>query len=247
MYDMGNERVLVIAAHPDDEVLGLGGTIAKYVKAGAEVAVLIVTDGSSAQYRDNGRLKEIIAVKKRETSNCAEVLGVKHIFYGELPDMKLDVTPHIEINRVIENVINDFRPTVAFTHFIGDVNKDHRCVYESTLVACRPTSEQCIKRLFLYSVPSSTEWNVQNTTNVFLPNWYEDISGEFAEKKYRAMECYKTELRNYPHPRSIQYLRTADIAEGNRVGLLAAESFILLRSIVNIEGGKNVTLSETCQ
>lgn len=223
--------MLVIAAHPDDEVLGLGGTIAKYVKAGAEVAVLIVTDGSSAQYRDNERLEEIIAAKKRETSNCAEVLGVKRIFYGELPDMKLDVTPHIEINRVIENVINDFQPTVVFTHFFGDVNRDHRCVYESTLVACRPTSEQCVKRLFLYSVPSSTEWNAQTAANVFLPNWYEDISGEFAEKKYRAMECYKTELRSYPHPRNIQYLRTADTGEGNRVGLLSAESFILLRMI----------------
>ena len=80
-------------------------------------------------------------------------------------------------------------------------------------------------------MPSSTEWNVQTATNVFLPNWYEDISGEYAEKKYEAMECYKTELRDYPHPRSVRYLRTADVAEGNRVGLLSAESFILLRSI----------------
>lgn len=225
------ERILVIAAHPDDEVLGMGGTIAKYSARGDEVAVLIVTDGSTTQYRDNPDIQNIINAKKRETANCAEVLGVKHIFYGGLPDMKLDVTPHIEINRVIENTINNFQPTMVFTHFIGDVNKDHRRVYESTLVACRPVAEQCVKRLFLYSVPSSTEWNVQTSTNVFLPNWYEDISGAFAEKKYKAMECYKTELREYPHPRSIQYLRTADTAEGNRVGLLAAESFILLRSI----------------
>jgi len=225
------EKVLVIAAHPDDEVLGMGGTIAKYVSRGDEVAVLIVTDGSTSQYRDDPKLQEILRAKKAETNNCAATLGVKHVFYGELPDMKLDVTPHVEINGVIENVINDFQPTIVFTHFIGDVNKDHRRVYESTLVACRPVAEQCVKRLFLYSVPSSTEWNVQTATNVFLPNWYENISGEYAEKKYKAMECYKTELREYPHPRSVQYLRTADIAEGNRVGLLAAESFILLRSI----------------
>ena len=225
------ERVLVIAAHPDDEVLGMGGTIAKYASRGNEVAVLIVTDGSTSQYRDDPKLKEILRAKKAETSNCAAVLGVKHVFYGELPDMKLDVTPHIEINRVIENAIDDFQPTIVFTHFSGDVNEDHRRVYESTLVDCRPVSEQCVKRLFLYSVPSSTEWNVQTATNVFLPNWYEDIAGENAEKKYRAMECYKTELREYPHPRSIKYLRTADVAEGNRVGLLASESFILLRSI----------------
>ncbi len=225
------EKILVIAAHPDDEVLGMGGTIAKYTTRGDEVALLVVTDGSTSQYRNSPRLQEILIEKKTETINSAAILGVKHIFYGELPDMKLDVTPHIDINRVIENAISDFQPSIVFTHFNGDVNKDHRMVYESTLVACRPVSEQCVKRLFLYSVPSSTEWNVQTATNVFLPNWYEDISGEFAEKKYKAMECYKTEMRDYPHPRSIQYLRTADTAEGNRVGLLAAESFIMLRSI----------------
>lgn len=224
-------RILVIAAHPDDEVLGMGGTIAKYATRGDEIAVLIVTDGSTSQYRNDPKLQEIMRTKKAETANCAATLGVKHLFYGELPDMKLDVTPHVDINRVIENSIEDFQPSIVFTHFSGDVNKDHRMVYESTLVACRPVSEQCVKRLFLYSVPSSTEWNVQTATNSFLPNWYEDISGEYAEKKYKAMECYKTELREYPHPRSIQYLRTADAAEGNRVGLLSAESFILLRSI----------------
>ena len=224
------DKILVIAAHPDDEVLGMGGTIAKFAAKGDEVAVLIVTDGSTSQYRNDPKLQEILKEKKAETTNCAAVLGVKDVFYGELPDMKLDVTPHIEINRVIENAITDFQPSVVFTHFSGDVNKDHRMIYESTLVACRPVSEQCVKRLFLYSVPSSTEWNVQTASSAFLPNWYEDISGGFAEIKYKAMECYRTELRDYPHPRSIQYLKTADAAEGNRVGLLAAESFILLRS-----------------
>lgn len=225
------ERVLVIAAHPDDEVLGMGGTIAKYASRGDKVAILIVTDGSTSQYRDDPKLEDILRSKRVETNNSAALLGIRHVYYGELPDMRLDVTPHIDINRVIEKTIDEFRPTIVFTHFIGDVNKDHQRVYESTLVACRPVSEQCVKKIFLYSVPSSTEWNAQTATNVFLPNWYEDISGEYAEKKYKAMECYKTELRDYPHPRSIQYLRTADITEGNRVGLLAAESFLLLRSI----------------
>ena len=104
------EKVLVIAAHPDDEVLGMGGTIAKFAAKGDEVAVLIVTDGSTSQYRNDPKLQEILREKKAETTNCAAVLGVKHVFYGELPDMKLDVTPHIEINRVIENAITDFQP-----------------------------------------------------------------------------------------------------------------------------------------
>ena len=224
-------KILVVAAHPDDEVLGMGGTIAKYASQGAEVAVLIVTDGSTSQYHDNPKLQEILKNKQEETRNCCKTLGVQHIFYGNLPDMKLDVMPHIEINKVIETVVDNFQPTMVFTHFYGDVNKDHRMVHEATLVACRPTANQCVKKLFLYTVPSSTEWNVQTTENVFLPNWYEDISGDYAEKKYKAMEFYKTELREYPHPRSTQYLRIADSAEGNRVGLLVAESFMLLRSI----------------
>lgn len=230
-FNPAKEKILVVAAHPDDEVLGLGGTIAKHAAAGAEIAVLIVTDGSSFQYRKSPELSKIIEAKRQETANCARVLGVKQVFYGNLPDMKLDVTPHTEINQVIENCVQTFAPSIVFTHFSADVNKDHQRVYESTLVACRPTSEQCVKKLFSYSVPSSTEWNAQTSASAFLPNWYEDISGEYAEIKYRALSCYQTELREYPHPRSVQYLRIADTAEGNRVGLLSAESFILLRSI----------------
>ena len=225
------DRVLIIAAHPDDEVLGMGGTIAKYAECGAEIALLIVTDGSTSQYANSPNLEQIIETKKNETKACADILGIKHIFYGGLPDMKLDVTPHIKVNRVIEKIIDEFKPSIVFTHFVGDINKDHQCVYASTIVACRPVSKQYVKKLFLYSVPSSTEWNIQTTATAFLPNWYEDISGRYASKKYKGLECYKTELREYPHPRSVEYLKAADTAEGNRVGLLSAESFILLRNV----------------
>ena len=129
------EKILVIAAHPDDEVLGMGGTIAKYTSLGDEVSILIVTDGSTSQYRDKPELGAIIEAKKNETKNSAAILGVKDILYGELPDMKLDMTPHIEINRVIENAIAVIQPSIVYTHFNGDINKDHQRVYESTLVA----------------------------------------------------------------------------------------------------------------
>ena len=226
------DKILVIAAHPDDEVLGMGGTIAKYASKGYEIGLLIVTDGSTSQYKDSPHLNEIIEKKKCETNNCAAILGINQIFYGGLPDMKLDSIPHIEINSVIENVIKEFRPSIVFTHFYGDVNKDHRMVYESTIVACRPVLNQYVKKLFLYSVPSSTEWNELTTSDVFIPNWFEDINGLYAEKKYSGLNCYKTELREYPHTRSVDYLRLADKVEGNKVGLLIAESFILLRNIV---------------
>ena len=132
------KKVLVIAAHPDDEVLGMGGTVAKLVAEGVECHLLIVTDGSSSQYRESDDLVKIIEDKKQETKRCADILGFKSIIYGELPDMKLDCTPHIAINQIIEKVIEEVRPDTVFTHFWGDVNKDHQEVYKSTLVAVRP-------------------------------------------------------------------------------------------------------------
>ncbi len=222
--------VLVIAAHPDDEVLGMGGTIAKLVKSGATVDVLILTDGSSAQYRDSDHLAEIIEAKKKETRNCADYLGVRDIYYGELPDMKLDTTPHIRINQVIEEVIDKVQPDTVFTHFWGDVNCDHQNVYKSTLVAVRPVMGQVVRELFCYRVPSSTEWTPNKADTMFMPNYFVDIE-ENAEQKYKAFACYSTELREYPHPRSVQHLREIDKATGLRVGMLAAEEFVLLRKL----------------
>lgn len=225
------KRVLVIAAHPDDEVLGMGGTIAKLVKKGATVDVLIVTDGSSSQYRDSGHLAEIIEAKKKETRNCANILGVRDIYYGELPDMKLDTTPHIRINQVIEEVINKVQPDAVFTHFWGDVNCDHQNVFKSTLVAVRPVMGQVVRELYCYRVPSSTEWTPNKAETMFMPNCFVDIE-QFAEQKYKAFACYSTELREYPHPRSVQYLRENDKAAGLQVGMFVAEEFVLLRKLV---------------
>lgn len=225
------KKVLVIAAHPDDEVLGMGGTIAKLVKNGAIVDVLIVTDGSSSQYRDSDHLAEIIEAKKLETRNCADVLGIRDVYYGGLPDMKLDCTPHIDINQAIEKVIDKIQPDIVFTHFWGDVNIDHQNVYKSTLVAVRPVMGQVVKELYCYRVPSSTEWTPNKADTMFMPNYFVDIE-HYAEQKYKAFACYSTELRDYPHPRSVQYLRESDKAAGLRVGMYAAEEFVMLRKLV---------------
>lgn len=224
------KRVLVIAAHPDDEVLGVGGTVSKLTARGVECHLLIVTDGSSAQYRDMDDLQAIIDAKKQETKGCAGILGFKSIHYGEQPDMRLDATPHIQINQVIEKVIDEIQPDTVFTHFWGDVNRDHQEVYKSTLVAVRPVMGQVVKELYCYRVPSSTEWTPNKADTMFMPNYFVDIA-EFAEQKYKAFACYSTELRDYPHPRSVQYLRETDKAAGLKVGLLAAEEFVLLRKL----------------
>ena len=143
--------------------------------------------------------------------------------------MRLDVTEHVLVNQVIERVIYDFQPNIVFTQFYGDVNMDHQCVNRSTLVACRPVEGQCVKELYSYFVPSSSDWNVPSGAVAFLPNTFVDIDGKCAEKKYAAMACYATELRNYPHPRSIEALRVMDQANGVHVGVKAAECFMAHR------------------
>lgn len=225
------KKILVIAAHPDDEVLGMGGTIIKMVNMNCEVNVLIVTDGSSSQYRDEVDLQKIIDDKKKETLACARKLGVKNVYYGNLPDMKLDCTPHIVINKEIEKLVERLQPDTIFTHFWGDVNVDHQQVYKSTLVAVRPVMGQVVKELYCYRVPSSTEWTPCKADTMFVPNVFVDIKEE-ADLKYRAFAEYSTELREYPHPRSVQHLKELDIARGLEVGQGPTETFVLLRRLV---------------
>lgn len=225
------KNVLVVVAHPDDEVLGMGGTIAKLTSEGSKVSVLITTDGSTAQYRNNLNLDGIIKEKKRETANAAKILGLSKIIYGGLPDMRLDVTPHTVVNEIIEKTIAEVCPDTVFTHFWGDVNLDHQCVFRSVLVAVRPFPGQTVKGLYCFRVPSSTEWSPSLPSAAFTPNTYVDISN-YSETKYKAFAAYTHELRAYPHPRSLQYLKESDVAEGLKVGIDAAESFIQLRNII---------------
>ena len=131
---------------------------------------------------------------------------------------------------MIEKVIDEVQPDTVFTHFWGDVNRDHQEVFKSTLVAVRPVMGQAVKELYCYRVPSSTEWTPNKADTIFMPNFFVDIE-KYAEQKYRAFACYATELRDYPHPRSVQYLRETDKAAGLKVGLLVAEEFMLMRKI----------------
>lgn len=227
-------NVLVIAAHPDDEVCGMGGTIAKLASKGDKVYVLFVTDGCTSQYRHCSNLDEILKRKYEEAKRATDVLGVKKIFFGDLPDMRLDNIDHIEVNNVIENVVKEIEPEAVYTHFYGDVNLDHQCVYKSTLVAVRPLPGQSVKEVYCYSVPSSTEWTAGTSSTTFMPNVYVDISN-YAEKKYAAFAEYKTEVREFPHPRSVEHMKALDTAVGLQVGLGRSESFMLLRKTITAE------------
>ena len=223
-------NILVIAAHPDDEVYGMGGTIAKRSEVGDEVHVLIVTDGCTAQYRNDPRLPELLAQKRLEAQRANRILGVKQVHFGDLPDMRLDTVPHVEVNQLIEETVDAVAPDVVYTHFYGDVNLDHQMVYRSTLVAVRPVQGQTVRELYCYRVPSSTEWNPQLSHTAFLPNVMVDIT-DYAARKEAALLAYQTEARAYPHPRSAQYVRETDRVCGLQWGIGSSEAFMLLRKI----------------
>ena len=223
-------KVLVVAAHPDDEVYGMGGTMAKLSSQGHEVHVLIVTDGCTAQYADRPDLPEIIEKKHAEALEANRLLGVKEVHFGTFPDMRLDTVSHVEVNRLIEETVDAVRPDAVYTHFYGDVNLDHQMAYRSTLVAVRPVPGQCVRALYCYQVPSSTEWSPQLGHTAFLPNVMVE-TGDFADAKERALLAYQTEARPYPHPRSPQYVRETDRARGLQWGLGPGEAFWLLRKI----------------
>ena len=218
-------RILVIAAHPDDEVLGMGGTIAVYTDRGDEVRVVVVTDGSSTQYPGDAELR---ARKEEEALRAAADLGVTDYVHLDLPDMRLDTLAHVEVNEVVEGHIRDFAPRIVYTAH-PDVNRDHRVLFDSVSVATRPTPGQPVRRLLTYAPTSSTEWTPA-PVNWFVPNWFVDVT-ETLERKVSAFARYETERRDYPHPRSERAIRAAASFYGASCGCEYAEPFVLVRGL----------------
>jgi N-acetylglucosamine malate deacetylase 1 len=218
-------RVLIFAAHPDDDVLGMGGTIAVHAMRGHEVRVVCVTDGSSTQYPgDTGRREQ----KEREAQAAADVLGVAAYVHHDLPDMRLDTVAHVDLNRIVEEHVQAYHPTAVYAAH-PDVNLDHRALFDSVAVATRPVPEQSVRRLLTYAPTSSTEWTPA-ATNWFVPNWFVDITATF-RRKLEAFACFETETRDFPHPRSARALEAHAQFFGATVGCEYAEPFVLVRSL----------------
>lgn len=216
----------MVAAHPDDEVLGCGGFIAARVKAGDEVVVTFLSDGVTSRDENLG-ISEIEA-RRNAASSAAKVLGVKDISFGDFPDNKLDSVPVLEVIKTIEFVIKRVQPTIVITHFGGDLNIDHRIANQAVLTACRPSPNQVVKQIMFFEVPSSTEWQVPIEGEAFTPNWFEDIS-QTLELKVQALNMYEHELRAWPHSRSVKAVEHLAHWRGASCGVDAAEAFILGR------------------
>jgi N-acetylglucosamine malate deacetylase 1 len=218
-------RVIVFAAHPDDDVLGMGGTIALHADRGDEVRIVCVTDGSSTQYPGDEARRE---QKNREAVAAAAALGVADYVHLDLPDMRLDTIPHVDLNRVVEDHVRDFAPEVVYTAH-PDVNRDHRALFDSVAVATRPVPGQPVRRVLTYAPTSSTEWTPA-ATNWFVPNWFVDITATIG-RKLEAFACFTTEQRPYPHPRSERAIGATASFFGATVGAEYAEPFVLVRGL----------------
>jgi len=214
-------RILVVSAHPDDEVIGAGGTLARHVAQGDDVYWCVVTEGYNPPWPE-----EMLAEARQQIYDVQGFLGIKQVSLCGFPTVKLNTVPSIELTSALQTVIDDVRPDVVYTTPYCDVNVDHRIVCEATIVATRPLPGSTVKRVLSYEIAPTTRFGWQP----FDPNIYVDISG-FLEKKLEAMRYYKTELREFPHPRSLEGLELLARERGLGVGVEAAECFQLIREI----------------
>lgn len=227
---MTNRKILVVAAHPDDEILGLGGTILKHIAAGDRVHTIILAEGlTSRAATPQNELNQL----HQTAHNVAKFLGVEKLTLCKFPDNQMDSIPLLQVIKPIEQEIDDFQPDTIYTHHAADVNIDHQIAHHAVITASRPMPHQCVKNLFFFETLSSTEWQTPTSLpngNSFFPTVYIDIE-PFIEKKLQALHFYQGEMRKYPHSRSYEGIRLLAQYRGLCVGLKFAEAFILGRSI----------------
>ncbi len=223
------DKVLVVAAHPDDEVLGCGGTVARLANDGCEVYTLILGTGISARYdqADSQNIKSEIEKLKKWAHAANEIIGVKEVFFHNFADNRFDTVALLDLVKVIEQVKDSIKPDIVFTHCAGDLNIDHQITYKAVLTATRPLPEETVREIYSFEVLSCTEWNYPLS---FSPNVFFDISGVI-EAKTKAMSQYKSELREFPHPRSLEGAKSNAKVWGMKAGLKYAEAFECVRWI----------------
>ncbi len=222
------EKILVFAAHPDDELLGIGGTVRKLANEGKEVRAVILAEGitSRSEKRSDADASELAELKK-DAEKAAKIIGYKSIEFCGFPDNRMDSMDLLDIIKVISKYVEKYKPDTIFTHHHGDLNIDHRLTHEAVLTACRPTGDYCVKRIYTFEIPSSTEWNY-SYAEPFTPNVYYDVT-DTINSKIEGMACYRSESTKYPHPRSSEALLSLGRYRGSNVNYDMAEAFMLIR------------------
>jgi LmbE family N-acetylglucosaminyl deacetylase len=224
-------KVLVIAAHPDDEVLGCGATAARLVQEHHQVHFAILGEGITSRHasRSDADASQLASLHKQAEAAAAK-LGVTSLALHSLPDNRLDTVPLLEVVKVVEDLVDRIKPEVIYTHHPGDLNVDHGVIHRAVLTATRPVPGQSVREIYAFEVPSSTEWAFGSWQATFRPNIFVDVAATL-EMKIAAMACYQTESREFPHPRSPEALRAVATRWGSVAGCHAAEAFELVRSV----------------
>lgn len=221
-----NKKILAIAPHPDDEVLGIGGTMARFASEGAEVYVAILTKGHPPDFDE-----EIVQNGRTEALAAHQILGVKETIFLSFPAARLDSVPHREVNGKLIELLQKVQPDILFIPFNGDIHLDHQMIFLSSLVAARPNSSYAPKVIYAYETLSETNWNAPYLTPNFVPNVFVDIAA-YLETKMKAMQMYASQIKPFPHERSEESLRALATLRGSTVGCFAAEAFVLVRQVL---------------
>lgn len=229
-----NRKVLIVAAHPDNEILGVGGTVLRHVAEGDTVHVMILAEGLTSRddHRDLAACKDELALLHSATKKAADFMGVQKVLIGDFPDNCMDTVALLEVVKSVEAEINSFVPDLVYTHHAGDVNIDHKITHDAVLTACRPLPGQSVNQILFFETLSSTEWQIMTSDKIFIPNYYVDIES-YIEKKLEALHYYETEMRQYPHSRSYEAIKILAQYRGFTIGKLAAEAFEVGRIIVD--------------
>ena len=218
-------NVLVIAPHPDDEIIGVGGTIAKRTTAGHDVYVCVMTKGCEPLFSSDSVNQVRTECKEADLS-----LGVKETIFLDFPAAMLETVPRYKLNDAIVKVIQRVKPDEVYLPHRGDMQQDHKMVVDAAMVALRPRYEHVVKRIYAYETLSETGWDIPNTVNEFIPNVYEDISNTL-EKKLEAMRAFHSQLADFPAARSLGAIEALAKFRGATVNMMAAEAFTLIREI----------------
>lgn len=224
------DTALIIAAHPDDEALGCGGTIARWSDQGIAVHLAFLVDGIGSRNPTSDAEREALEQRRSAADRAAQILGASSMQYDDLPDNQLDTIPLLQITQRIEELIRYFQPDTVITHHASDLNIDHRRVHQAVMTACRPQRGHPVRTILCFEVASSTEWQPPGSGEPFAPNWFEDISTTLP-RKLEALDAYAAEMRDWPHPRSREGVEHLARWRGATVGCEAAEAFFLARCL----------------
>jgi LmbE family N-acetylglucosaminyl deacetylase len=236
LESLRNKRILIVVAHPDDEILGLGATMNKLIhEFNIQTHVIILGEGitsRSAVYNAN-EWKQELEIHHSNIDLAKKAIGYHGVSLFNFPDNRFDSVALLDIIKVIEKVKSEFLPEVIFTHHGGDVNIDHQRCFEAVITACRPLEHESVKTIITFETPSGTEWRSPSDPRHFLPNFFVQVSDRHIQAKIDAMECYEFEKRVYPHPRSPFALKIQAQRWGISVGTQLVEAFTIIRCIEN--------------